>query len=665
MATIGNGYLSTVIGSNTIYVAGIFNGEATSTVTPPHRARVCGTTNEVLNLNTFACGLDLQDGIYYRRSNLSGYDGVTIQQSFYAHRSLRYLLVNEVLVNITEGNGNVSIAFNFNSGPASTDINFSPSNLSTSNPWLLGGSTYLAEEPYSPLQKVAVAYEKLDNITFQRASTPTSFLLTFYTVIRTSLDSNNPLNDALNTFLQIKSKYNVTDLKNLHIAAWQEIWSSGIEVGGNLNLAQSINSSLYYLLSSIREDAPYSLSPCSLSSNSYDGHVFWDSETWMYPTLALFYPDIAASILYYRYLRIHGAELKAQWYNSSYNGTMYPWRSAVTGEEVTPYEGVTGLIEQHISGDISFAFRQYWYLTKDLNWLRNIAWPVVQGIASFYASRVTYNETTGLYNINNIIPPDEYAFDVNNSYYTNVVALYSIQFAIEIATILDIQDQIPAFWKELSVAGVIALPFDDDLQIHLEFEGYSGEIIKQADVVLLAYPLMFPMTETVMKNDFTYYLNKTDVNGPAMSFAVYLIVWLQLNGDSDTADELFKKSYVNIQPPFYIWTEYPTSGATNFITGAGGFLQAVSSGYFGVRITSSSLKFQPTLPQSTTTIKLRGVQYLGSSFDVLFDGKFSYVTLQSYSPTTPTLFITYNQSTVQLFVRKQVVISSVAFNIHQ
>ncbi len=104
--------------------------------------------------------------------------------------------------------------------------------------------------------------------------------------------------------------------------------------------------------------------------------------------------------------------IKALSYNLGYEGTMFPWESAFTGQETCPSDAPTGEYEQHISGDIAFAIRQYWELTQDTDWLLNTAYPVIRGIAKFWASKAQLEN--GVYVINNVIPPDEYAFG-NNS----------------------------------------------------------------------------------------------------------------------------------------------------------------------------------------------------------------------------------------------------------
>jgi len=426
-----------------------------------------------------------------------------------------------------------------------------------------------------------------------------------------------------------------TSLLNQHIAAWNGIWASGIEVGGKLGLAQVINSSIYYILSSVREDWPRSLSPGGLASNGYNGHTFWDCETWMYPSLLLFYPGLAQSVLQYRYNNLAGAFIKAK--SEGYSGAMFPWESAFTGQEVCPASAPTGQLEQHISGDIAFAVRQYYITTQNTTWLQSVGYPIVSAIADFFVSRAKLNPTTGLYVIDGVIPPDEYAVNVNNSVYTNYVAKIALAFAAEAAGIL--QKTPNPQW--LQYEQKMYIPFDNATQTHPEFDGYHGQTIKQADVVLLPYPLLISMPSKVQYNDLVYYEARTDPNGPAMTYGMHAVSWLSL-GYSNNATALFARSYANSQQPFGVWTETPQGGTTNFITGAGGFLQAVWAGYGGIRITEQGLTFNLQLPSGVNYFKLRGFQYLSSRIDLTLDSKVT-ITITSQLTGAPSLKVQDSQ----------------------
>ena len=157
----------------------------------------------------------------------------------------------------------------------------------------------------------------------------------------------------------------------------------------------------------------------------------------------------------------------------------------------------------------------------------------------------------------------------------------------------------------LDVSNRISLVYDADADYHPEYANYKGKTVKQADVVLLPFPLLMPMNASTRLNDLNFYENRTDPSGPAMTWAMFAIGHWDV-GDVDAAQALFNRSFANVQQPFGVWTETPTGGATNFITGAGGFLQAVINGLGGVRLSSASaggggggsITFQPQCSSS-------------------------------------------------------------------
>ena len=101
-----------------------------------------------------------------------------------------------------------------------------------------------------------------------------------------------------------------------HKAAWKALWETGrIEIEGDLEMAQAVYGSMYYILSSTRSDWPYGLSPGGLpGGEEYMGHTFWDQDIWMYPPLVLLHPDLARSALKYRKDRLPAARRIAKKY---------------------------------------------------------------------------------------------------------------------------------------------------------------------------------------------------------------------------------------------------------------------------------------------------------------------------------------------------------------
>ena len=125
-----------------------------------------------------------------------------------------------------------------------------------------------------------------------------------------------------------------------HKAAWKALWDTGrIEIEGDLEMAQAVYGSMYYILSSTRHDWPYGLSPGGLpASEEYMGHTFWDQDIWMYPPLVLLHPDLARSSVRYRKERLPAARRIAKEYG--YKGrkmSIYPkthkWTEGQTGSQ--------------------------------------------------------------------------------------------------------------------------------------------------------------------------------------------------------------------------------------------------------------------------------------------------------------------------------------------
>lgn len=110
---------------------------------------------------------------------------------------------------------------------------------------------------------------------------------------------------------------------------------------------------------------------------------------------------------------------------------MFPWESSLTGIETSP-GWKYGKHQVHITGDVAYTARLYWYATKDIQWLRHIGFDLIYHTADFWSSRVYYDKKKDQYQINYVMPPDEYQFPVDNSFYTNVVAKQNLEFALEV-----------------------------------------------------------------------------------------------------------------------------------------------------------------------------------------------------------------------------------------
>jgi len=416
----------------------------------------------------------------------------------------------------------------------------------------------------------------------------------------TSAHHDDPLNEAER--LTIYAKLEGRDrLISFHTRAWNDLWKSDIVIEGDDQSQQDIHSMLYHLYSFTREGTALSPSPMGLSGLGYNGHVFWDAELWMFPAVLVLHPEIARSMLEYRYQRLETARRNA--FANGFKGAMFPWESAETGVEETPVWALTGPFEHHITACVAIAAWNYFCVTQDKNWLRERGWPILSATADFWASRVERNGP-GKYEIKNVVAADEWAENVDNNAFTNAAAKSNLQYATEAAKILgippkpdwvDVANNIPILKLENGVTS--------------EHATYHGEKIKQADVNLLAYPLKQITDVGQIKKDLEYYETRIPDEGtPAMTQAIFTLLYARL-GDREKAWHWFKDAYVpNLNPPFRVLAE--TKGGTNpyFSTGAGGILQSVMMGFGGLDITPKGImQVKSVLPPQWKSLTIKGI----------------------------------------------------------
>jgi trehalose/maltose hydrolase-like predicted phosphorylase len=421
----------------------------------------------------------------------------------------------------------------------------------------------------------------------------------------TSAHHNDPLNEAerATIFAKLEGR---DRLLSFHFKAWDELWKSDIIIEGDPQSQQDVHSMLYHLYSFSREGTALSPSPMGLSGLGYNGHVFWDTELWMYPSVLVLHPEIAKSMIEYRYQRLDAAKRNA--FSKGYKGAMYPWESAETGVEETPVWALSGPFEHHITACVGIAAWNYYCVTQDKNWLKEKGFPILSATADFWTSRVERNGP-GKYDIKNVVAADEWAENVDNNAFTNAAAKSNLQYATAAAKILGINtdaDPIAIGW--MNVANNIAvLRFPDG--VTKEHATYNGEGIKQADVNLLSYPLKQITDINQIKKDLAYYETRVPNEGtPAMTQAIFSLLYSRV-GNAEKAYHWFKEAYIpNLNPPFRVIAE--TKGGTNpyFATGAGGIIQALLMGFGGLDITPDGItQLKSSLPKQWKSLTLTGI----------------------------------------------------------
>jgi trehalose/maltose hydrolase-like predicted phosphorylase len=468
---------------------------------------------------------------------------------------------------------------------------------------LCASTSFLFSEPHG--QEPRVIHEMWDNnmhlmkFSHQIAAGQTySYGVTGSSI--TSAHHADPLNEAerLTIFALLEGK---DRLIKFHNQAWDKLWDSDIQIEGDAQSQQDVHSMLYHLYSFSREGTALSPSPMGLSGLGYNGHVFWDTDLWMFPAMLVLHPEIARSMVEYRFERLDAARKNA--FSHGYKGAMFPWESADSGVEETPVWALSGPFEHHITADVANAAWNYYCVTQDKEWLREKGWPILSATADFWASRVERNGP-GHYDIKNVVAADEWAENIDNNAFTNAAAQVNLKNATAAAKILGLTPN--PDW--MNVANNIPI-LKMDNGVTAEFATYKGEGIKQADVNLLAYPLKTITDPAQIKKDLEYYETRVPNEGtPAMTQGVFALLYARL-GNGDKAYHWFKEAYEpNLNPPFRVIAE--TKGGTNpyFATGAGGIIQAMLMGFGGLDITPTGIvQIKSKLPANWKSLKITGV----------------------------------------------------------
>ncbi|MHA6757097.1 glycosyl hydrolase family 65 protein [Streptacidiphilus sp. PAMC 29251] len=352
---------------------------------------------------------------------------------------------------------------------------------------------------------------------------------------------------------------------------------------------------------------------------------------WMMPSLLAFHPELAKSVVMQRYNTKAAAEANAA--RQGYAGGAWAWHNGPNGSCTDCTHN-----EVHLDNGVALAQWQYYEATGDLPWLRSYGYPVIRDVAAFWTSRV--NQTPdGKYHLARVDSADEYANGVTDNAMTNAGAVMSLRSAVLAAQALG-QSPDPR-WT--TIADNLNIPVDAD-GTHPEYVGYTNKTIKQADTVLMSYPIGYITDRAVAAADLERYMPLTDVGGPAMTASVESVIAAMAREPGCAAYTLFENSYKPfLRGPFQQFNETKNSGpsagqgnpAFAFATGAGGFLQTFPYGLAGLRWQPDALVLDPMLPpQLGNGVTLTGLQYQGRSVTVAIGPATTTVSLASGAPIT-------------------------------
>jgi kojibiose hydrolase len=575
-----------------------------------------GKRLDAKSVSNFKQQLDMRHAAFITSFDYA--DKASVQYTYYALRHLPFTVLMNVTI-IAKKDINITAASVMEAPDALRDVeNYyneidrphttiqlltSSAKSPTGKLLMCASNTFLFDEPHGSEPKVI--HEMWDNnmhlMKFSKTiKAGTSYNYSVAGSSITSAQHEDPLNEAerMTIFAKLEGKER---LINFHNKAWDSLWTSDIIIDGDAQSQQDVHSMLYHLYSFTREGTGYSLSPMGLSGLGYNGHVFWDADLWMFPTLLVMHPELAKNMVDYRFNRLN--EAKGNAFSHGYKGAMFPWESAETGVEETPVWALSGPFEHHITADVALAAWNYYCVTQDTNWLREKGWPILSSTADFWASRVERNGPHQYY-IKNVVAADEWAENIDNNAFTNAAAIANLKAAVAAANVLSLNANTD--WQNVA-DNIPILKMQNG--VTQEYAGYKDTGIKQADVNLLAYPLKIITDTAQIRKDLEFYSVRVPNEGtPAMTQGIFALLYSRL-GDGAKAYHWFKDAYEpNLLPPFRVIAE--TKGGTNpyFATGAGGILQSILMGFGGLDITPQGItQIKTAMPHQWKSLTLKGI----------------------------------------------------------
>ncbi len=410
----------------------------------------------------------------------------------------------------------------------------------------------------------------------------------------------------------------------------KKFWEATIiEIEGDDTLDTMIQYNAYQLSASALRDPVFNIPAKGLTGEGYEGHYFWDTEIYMIPFFLITNPEIAKSLLLFRYNHFPEAREEALKQGSPI-GVKIPWRT-INGQEASPYFPA-GSAQYHINSDLAYSIIKYYEFTDDYDFMINYGFEMLLETARFLFYFGTFSD--GDFHINGVTGPDEYTTLINDNYYTNSLAKYHFEYLTDFyrnnkeslkekieslaVTEKEIDDYALAAQKmhfsfneksgifaqdhsflrkkELDLHSIPKENFPLLLHYHPLFI-YKHQVLKQADVLLSMFLLDFENTE-IFKKNFDFYLPKTS-HDSSLSKCIHSIVAFRL-GETDLAYQYFLDA---LKIDFDDTHKNTNQGL--HIANSGGSYLAILYGILGLRIKSDTIFIRPNKPNKITGIRIR------------------------------------------------------------
>jgi alpha,alpha-trehalose phosphorylase len=425
-------------------------------------------------------------------------------------------------------------------------------------------------------------------------------------------------------------------------------WEDLVSSQGDGELQQAVRFALFHALQAAARAERRAIPAKGLTGPGYDGHVFWDTETFVLPLLTYTHPEGVRDALLWRHATLDLAEERARLL--CLEGAAFPWRT-IRGQECSAY-WPAGTAAFHINGDIADAVIRYLYATGDEAFEQGPGLELLVKTARLWRS-LGHHDHAGAFHIDGVTGPDEYSAIVDDNVYTNLMAEQNLRIAADVAArhsdearALGVDEEEIAGWRD--AAADMHVPFDRRLNVHpqdsgfthhelMDFEGleyplllhvpyfqlYRAQVVKQTDLVFALLLRGDRFTAEEKARDFAYYEPLT-VRDSSLSACVQSAVAAEV-GHLELAYDYFGEAALMDLSDL----EHNTRDGLHMASLAGSWIAAVA-GFGGMRSHGGELSFRPRLPAALSRLSFRvlyrgacvrvGITHSTARYELITDG---------------------------------------------
>lgn len=608
------------------------------------------------NVDNFRRELNMKEGWLSRSFEATLQNDLKVEVYIVRFLSLNLDEVGAIKFNIKPLNGSAAIQFQpyIDSGITNEDSNWDDKFWNTTNVEVINDQAFIeahtmktnfhtctfmqshafindekqdiAPEATSTEQTIAFSY----NVEVDQNQTASLVKFGGYTVDRNY--EKDQLIEAAKTALSKANTKGFDTLLEDQKQAWAEIWKmSDITIDGDVKAQQGIRFNIFQLNQTyLGKDSRLNIGPKGFTGEKYGGSTYWDTEAYCIPFyMATKDQKVARNLLQYRYNHLDKAIENAQKLGFNNGAALYPMVT-MNGEECHNEWEIT-FEEIHRNGAIAFAIFNYYRYTGDYSYIPEMGLEVLIGIARFWQQRATFSSDKNKYVILGVTGPNEYENNVNNNWYTNYIAKWCIDYALQnIEKVKEeytsdynkIMDKVSLSSKEMEtwqdVANNMYFPYSDKHNVYLQQDGFLDKelitvedleksqrpinqkwswdrilrspYIKQADTLQGFYFFEDHFTDEELKRHFDFYEPFT-VHESSLSPCVHSIQAAKLNQ--------MKQAYA-----FYLRTSRLDLDDYNkeveeglHITSMAGTWMSIVEGFGGMRVKDNKLHFEPKIPK--------------------------------------------------------------------